>query len=105
MKQKALLCAYSVRASEEKISVFEGVELASPKTATMVDVLGKIGVTSEKTLLVVSGNDQNVYLSSRNIKNVNVVPVADVSAYDVLNAKNVLFVTEELIKKVEEVVS
>lgn len=105
MKRKALLCAYSVRASEEKVSVFEGVEIAEPKTSVMADVLAKIGVAGEKTLLIVSGKDQNVYLSSRNLKNVNVVPVEDVCAYDVLNANNVLFVTEELIKKVEEVVS
>ena len=104
MRRKALLCAYSVRAAEGNVSVFEGIELAAPKTQTMFDVLSKIGFAGEKTLLIVPEDAQNVYLSSRNIKNMNVVSVNDVNALNVLNTKNVLFFTEDLVKKVEEVV-
>lgn len=104
MRRKALLCAYSVRASEENVSILEDIELNEIKTSKMVDILGKVGVVGERTLLILPNEIPNVYLSSRNIKNVSVKVVNDVNALDLLRTKNVLFYTEESIKNIEEVV-
>jgi large subunit ribosomal protein L4 len=110
MRRKALLCAYSVRAAEEKIGVISGLEIAQPKTKIVADLLGKIGVFgtkeySGKTLLIISKESQNVYLSGRNLKDVDVKAVNDVNAYDVVRATNIIFADENLVGKIEEMVA
>jgi large subunit ribosomal protein L4 len=104
VRRKALLVAYSVRASEENISILENIDFSEVKTSKMAEILGKVGVFGERTLLILPTDIPNVYLSSRNIKNVSVKVVADVNALDLLRTKNVLFYTEESIKNIEEVV-
>jgi len=111
MRRKALLCAYSTRASEEKISVISGLAIEQPKTKIVSDLLGKIGVFGDgktycgKTLLIISQDSKNVYLSGRNIKDVDVKVVADVNAYDVIRASNIIFADENLVSKIEELVA
>ncbi len=105
MRRKALISAFSVRASEENVSVLGEVSFSEVKTKIMADILGNIGVAGEKVLMVIPAKEQNVYLSSRNIKNVKVKAVEDVNALDVLNSNKILFVTQDLIKQLEEVVA
>lgn len=110
MRRKALTCAYSVRATEEKITAITGLSFEAPKTKAVAELLSKIGVFSPKkyigkTLFIVSGQDKNVYLSSRNLKDVDVKAVADINAYDVIRASNIVFADDALIAKIEEVIS
>ncbi|MCL2845658.1 MAG: 50S ribosomal protein L4 [Chitinivibrionia bacterium] len=109
MRRKALLCAYSTRATEEKIAVITGLAFEQPKTKTVAELLSKIGVYNNKnyigkTLFVVSGDDRNVYLSSRNLKDVDVKAVSDICAYDVVRATNIIFADEAIIGKIGETV-
>jgi len=110
MRRKALLCAYSTRAAEEKIGVISGLAIEQPKTKIVADLLGKIGVfgTKEyigKTLLIISNDSKNVYLSGRNLKDVDVKSVNEVNAYDVVRASNIIFADENLVSKIEELVA
>jgi len=110
MRRKALVCAYSVRATEEKIGVITGLTFEQPKTKTVAELLSKIGVYDNKnyigkTLFVVSSDNRNVYLSSRNLKDVDVKAVSDVNAYDVVRATNIIFADEALIGKIEEAIA
>ncbi len=105
MRRGALLSAYSVRASEENISVLDSVQLTEVKTKAMVDVLGNIGIAGEKVLVIIPASERNVYLSSRNIKNVKVKAIEDVNALDVLRSNKILFVTQDIVKQLEEVVA
>lgn len=111
MRRKALMCAYSTRAAEEKISVVSGLAIEQPKTKTVADLLGKIGVFGDgktyngKTLLIISQDSRNVYLSGRNLKDVDVKVVNDINAYDVVRASNIIFADESLIGKIEELVA
>ncbi|MDR0303710.1 MAG: 50S ribosomal protein L4 [Chitinispirillales bacterium] len=108
MRRKALLCAYSVRASEERIGIVSGLNIEQPKTKIVSDLLNKIGVFGNgktyngKTLLIISPDNRNIYLSGRNLKDVDVKIVNDVNAYDVVRASNIIFADENLISKIEE---
>jgi len=107
MRRKALLCAYSTRAAEEKIGVISGLAIEQPKTKIVSELLNKIGVFGDgktyngKTLLITSKDNQNVYLSGRNIKDVDVKAVQDINAYDVVRASNIIFADESLVGKIE----
>ena len=58
-------------------------------------------MADQKTLLVLPAANNNVYLSSRNLKKAKVVTAADLNTYDVLNA-GTLLLTTETVKKLEE---
>lgn len=103
VKRKALLVAYSVRASEDNISVIDDLQISEPKTSIVVKMIEKAGFNSGRTLLILPEDYRNVYLSGRNVKNVTVKVYKDISAYDVMRSENVVFVTEQILKNIEEV--
>lgn len=47
-------------------------------------------------MLVLSESNNNVYLSSRNLKQTNVVMASNVSTYDILNAKSLILLESTL---------
>jgi len=68
-------------------------------------VLEVFGIIDKKSLVVLGESNKNVYLSSRNLKNSNVVIASELSAYNISNASNLIFVEsailgiENLLKK------
>jgi large subunit ribosomal protein L4 len=62
-------------------------------------------VAERKVLILTSGVSANVYLSARNLQNVQVLPFAEASAYDVLNANQLLIEADALRVTDEEVVN
>ena len=47
----------------------------------------KLEIGNEKVLMILGEKNDNVYLSSRNLKKVKVVTADSVNTFDVLNAK------------------
>ena len=60
-----------------------------------------VKVAGEKTLLVLPAANNNVYLSSRNLKKAKVVTADQLNTYDVLNAGKLLLTTAS-VKTLEE---
>ena len=56
----------------------------SPSTKQMVSLLGALGVTDKKVLILTDGVKNNVFLSGRNLQRTHVMPYADVSTYHIL---------------------
>jgi large subunit ribosomal protein L4 len=82
--------AFNIRAQNEQISVIERFDIDAPKTRTLTDLFGKIGVGERKLLILTANANQNVYLSTRNLQNVKVMPFREVSVYDLMNANELL---------------
>jgi large subunit ribosomal protein L4 len=61
-------------------------------------------MSDKKTLLLTPDYDSNVYLSSRNIPNAQVMNVSDVNTYSILHANNIILV-EGSINKLKETLS
>jgi large subunit ribosomal protein L4 len=97
--------AFNARAVNEQVAVIERLAVDSPKTREITQLLGKIGVAERKVLILTSGVSANVYLSARNLQNVQVLPFAEASAYDVLNANQLLIEADALRVTDEEVVN
>ena len=59
-------------------------------------------MTNDKVLFILGSQNDNVYLSSRNLKRVKVVTADSVNTYDVLNAKKVVMAQSsiEVIEKI-----
>ncbi len=106
LKKIALVSALSSRAKEEKIIVVDEVECKEPKTKLITQMLEALAVSGKKNLLVVdTSGSKNIYLSGRNIKGLEIKPISEINAYDVVNNENIIFGGEKLIATVEEVVA
>ncbi|MDG5813744.1 50S ribosomal protein L4 [Chitinispirillales bacterium ANBcel5] len=106
LKKIALSSALSSRAKDEKVVIVDSIQCQEPKTKTIADLLGALSVNGKKNLLIVDVEDsKNVYLSGRNIKNLEIKMVSDINAYDVIHSENIIFGNEKLIEKVEEAVA
>ena len=85
-KVRHLACrsALNARATEGALTVVEGWELESPKTADFVALLKCWGASDRKVLALTNGLNRPVYLSARNLQAVEVMPYAEATAYHVL---------------------
>ena len=96
VKQLARKSALSYKANNNNIKVLENFNFEVPKTKEFVDLRNKLGVADKKVLLVLSEQNKNIYLSSRNLQDVKVVNVSDINTYDIVNASVVLFVENSI---------
>ncbi len=76
--------ALNARAAENRVLVLEGLEFEQPKTRQLVRLLEKLGLADDKVLILTTEHQPAVYLSARNIPNVQVKEFGIASVYDVL---------------------
>ena len=81
--------ALNDRAEHDRVVLVDLPEMESPKTQAMVGFLGAMELDG-KTLILTHGKNDNVYLSARNLGQVEVLPFGNESVYDVLWANTVL---------------
>lgn len=95
MRRRALRSALFSKLKDGQVRVVDSLEMDSPKTKVFADLLGSLGIEG-RCLVGISKADRNLYLSSRNVPGVKLIPVSDFNAYDVLVAKTVLLTRESL---------
>jgi large subunit ribosomal protein L4 len=102
LKSLARKSALSYKAKDNNILVLEDFSFDTIKTKNYIKLQADLNVTNDKTLLVVAGaENNNVYLSSRNLKKTKVISVEQLNTYDVLNAGKLLLTTGA-VKTLEE---
>ena len=84
MRALARKSALNARAQEDAIFVIDQFGYETPKTRTLVGLFERMGVAGQKVLILTDGLKPNVFLSGRNLPNVQVMRYADVSTYHVL---------------------
>jgi len=95
MVRLALLSALSDRAADDKVVVIDEWSIDSPKTKDAVAALNELGLTG-KVLLVLGEDDEAVWKSFRNLKDVHCQFARELNAYDVLVSDYVVFSRETL---------
>ncbi len=85
MKQLARKSAYAMKAADQQIMVVEDFSAPNAKTKEVATVLSALALSATKTLLLVAGYDANLWRAGRNIPNLQIREVANVSTYDLLN--------------------
>tara|TARA_B100000809_G_scaffold213624_1_gene218068 strand:- start:30401 stop:31030 length:630 start_codon:yes stop_codon:yes gene_type:complete len=90
LKRLARKSALSTQAKAENIVVVENFSFDTAKTKNFADVLKAFGVEGKKSLFVLGDSNNNVYLSSRNLKKTSVVIGSELSTYKVLNTNKVI---------------
>jgi len=88
--------ALNARAREDALIVIDNFNYDKPSTKQMVSLLGAVGVTDKKVLILTDGPKPNVFLSGRNLQRTYVMPYSDVSTYHVLWSDVVLIESNAL---------
>jgi large subunit ribosomal protein L4 len=101
LKSLARKSALSYKAKDSSIVVLEDFNFDSIKTKNYIQFTTDLKVSDVKTLLVLGAANENVYLSSRNLKKTKVITADQLNTYDVLNAGKLLLTTGAL-KTLEE---
>ena len=101
VKRIARKSALSYKAKDKNIIVLEDFTIDTPKTKQYLDILTNFGLQDNKTLLVLSQANENILLSSRNLKKARVVLASELNTYDVMNT-NKLMLLESSIKEIEK---
>ncbi|MFA5244286.1 MAG: 50S ribosomal protein L4 [Pedobacter sp.] len=101
LKSLARKSALTYKAKDNNILVLEPFAFDSIKTKNYAKIVADLKLNDSKSLLVLPAANNNVYLSSRNLKKAKVVTAAELNTYDVLNA-GTLLLTTETVKTLEE---
>lgn len=102
LKELARKSALTYKALSNDIMVLEDFSFDSPKTKKILDIQNNLKISDKKSLIVLSEANKNLYLSSRNLQNVEIVIASDLSTYKIMRAKKLVLV-ESSVAKMDEI--
>jgi len=97
-RRAALRSALSLLFKDSKMTVLNSFELENISTKNFVGVLD--GFAINKTLLVIEGDNRNLELSARNVKDVKLVKPEGLNIFDIMKYQSIIF-TQDAVRKVE----
>jgi len=100
MRQLALRCVLSAKASDGELKVVEQLKLEETKTKEMVRILAALGVDTS-ALIATSEPEENVIKSARNLPRIKTTPANILNVVDILSYK-MLLMTESAVRKAEQ---
>ena len=92
LKQLARYSALSYKAQDNAIIMVEPFAMDAPKTKEFVQILDNLKANGRRTLFVLPENSDNIYKSSRNLQNVQVISVDEINTYNIMNAYQLVMV-------------
>ncbi|MDW3094114.1 MAG: 50S ribosomal protein L4 [Gammaproteobacteria bacterium] len=105
MNKKMVRAAYASIFSElirlERLHVVDDFTAETPKTKDMLARLSKIGVSSAYIIVGTEKSDEKLYLSARNLHDVDVDEASSIDPVSLIKFEHVV-ITEEALKEVEE---
>ena len=90
VRQLARRSVLSQKVSENNFIVIDNILPETPKTSEFSGLLKNFNLIGKKVTVLTDIMEENLYLGSRNIKNICVVPVQSASTYDLLDCQMIL---------------
>jgi large subunit ribosomal protein L4 len=99
VRKLAMKSALSAKQADGKLIILDEVKLSDPKTKSLVDIFGKLGLSNA---LIVGGGeiDANFAKAAKNIALVDVLPTQGANVYDILK-RDTLVLTREAVETLE----
>ncbi len=104
VKDLARKSALTYKAKDNSIAIIEDFNFEAPKTKQYISMLKSLGVTSQKTLLVIPESNHNIASSGRNIRNTKIITASQINTYDVINADKLILV-ESSVGKIDNLLN
>ncbi len=102
LKRLARKSALSYKAKNEELVIVENFTFEAPKTKEFVAMSEKLNVADKKALWVLAQKNDNVLLSSRNLKKASITVASDLNTYEILNSK-CLVITEDSLESIGKI--
>ena len=96
VKSLARKSALTYKVQDNEIKIVEDFTFEAPKTKEFVNFAKNLQAEGKKLLLVLAGQNKNVYLSARNIPNTQVITVADINTYAIMHSNAILLTESSL---------
>ena len=103
-RQLAIRSALADKVIANEMMVVENFAVSTPKTKEVLNALEGLKIADKKVLLVVKEFDDNLILASRNIQNLVLILADEINVLDIVGT-DVMVITEEALKYVEEVLA
>jgi large subunit ribosomal protein L4 len=102
-RKLALRTAFASRIDDLIVVEEFGSQMSRPKTKELVQAIARWGSAPEnKTLLITSERNDNIYFSARNVENLKMLSANQLNVYDMLNADKII-VTASALEQIQEV--
>jgi len=101
MFRAALRSALALKLKENQLNIVDAFSLADHKTKPFVQALTQLGC-ERKILVIDNQSNENLWRAARNIAEVHLIPSLQVTPYQLLNARHVVF-SKSAIQALEEV--
>lgn len=90
LKQLARKSVFSYKVTDKQIRVFEDFNFEVPNTKKMIELNEKLKLNDRRSLIIFPEINKNVYLSSRNLQDVDVTTVSELNTYTIARTHNLL---------------
>ena len=90
MSRLARKSIISKKIIDGKFMVLDKIVIESFKTSDFISFLDNLNISSKKTLILVDSFQENLILATRNIRNVFIENVKNVSVYDLMDSEVIL---------------
>ena len=92
IKQLARKSALSYKASTNNIIVLEDFLMEAPKTREIIKLGNNLNIVNKNSVIVLSEQNKNIYLSSRNLQGIEVIIANELNTYKILKASTLILV-------------
>jgi large subunit ribosomal protein L4 len=101
LKKLARTSALTYKVKDNGLTVVEDFSFDTPKTKNVTGLLKSFQMENKKILFVIPEANENLMLSSRNLKKVRITRARDLNTYEILDAA-CLLVTENSVREIEK---
>lgn len=92
VKQLARKSALTYKATANNIIVLEDFNMEAPKTKEFLKISNNLKFDNKKSVIVLPEQNNNIYLSSRNVQGVEVITAAELNTYKIMKASKLILV-------------
>ena len=96
LKRLARISALSHKAANNNIIVLDSLTFDKPNTKSFISVLNSLKINDQRVLVVTPEQNNNVYLSGRNLSKAHTMPAAEINTYQILKAKTLVLMNDSI---------
>ena len=101
MRKLARRSVLSDKLSRGEFMVLDNIKIETKKTSEFVSMLKELKLDNKKVTILVSSFEENLILSSRNVRNVFIENVKNISVYDMMDSDIIVTDKQSLINLIE----
>ena len=100
VKKLAKKSVFSSKLASKSVLILDDFSFEKPNSKKCIKMLSDLGISSKKSLLISEDKNDNLLISSRNVKKVSVLNSNEINIFELMNASKIV-ISEAAMKKIE----